>query len=104
MSIKSWIDSMAKKREKKEIKKIVEYYKYRNIRTVRLDVEGTLYFVTNEGRIRENVLMFYSFRGSVLRKHKKIFLTNPVPEYDRVFGVHRRRIEDGKVTLVWYVQ
>lgn len=103
MSIKSWLVSRAKKREKKNIKKIVEYYKWQDIRTIRLDENHNLWYINNRG-LDLRLFMLDELRRPLLKKHEKSFLKDPVSEYDRVFGVHRKHIENGKVTLVWYVQ
>lgn len=105
MSIKSWLASVAKKREEKNRQKDIEYYKNLNIRTIQLDEDLTLYYVYNDGTTNKSeVLTIGKSKLPRIEKHKEYFYNDVVAIYDELFGTHQQCVENGKNILVWNVK
>lgn len=106
MSIKSWIDSVAKKRKEKIIKREIEYYKKLNIRAIRLDEDLNLYHIYNDGTTNKSEALtdIHRFKSLSREENKKRFYDSIVETCDKIFGPHQQCVENGKNILVWDVK
>lgn len=103
MSIKSWFRSLVEKMEKRSDEKHIQSFKRLNIRSIMLDEDVKLYFVTDKG-ITERDWISAELRKPGMEGHKKSFFDAVVDDYDELFGAHRQCTEDGKLLLVWDVK
>jgi len=99
MSIKSWFVSLAKKMDEKSAKRTIQHFKKLNIRSIRIDEDMRLFYVTDKGTTERDWL------SSKLKEQEKKGLCDAIiREFDELFGAHRELVENGKSVRVWDVQ